>query len=267
MMSVSTTSNSSTNSNQTQSTSSSTTSEVDSNSKKKESSGSGTASIAETSVKKFTKNKTKDAHNRYGSATRCLEQSNNHSLGLGRASNIAVKTNHVYDHTAAPFYDAAQELLKTTFSASINSASFTGRNNLSSKNVPKSYQGILEIEMDSSLYCRHCKQLKKNYCHRVVYSDYIKKKLFSMYSNKGRQPGIDEFTEKMTEAYNEARRVNYHRKFNFYDAVHYEMPGCLAKYSMEIVRLMQEVVEATKINDETREGVIQMIKAKRHRKG
>ena len=91
--------------------------------------------------------------------------------------------------------------------------------------------------------------------------------LFSMYSNKVRQPGSDEFREKMTEAYNEARRVNYHRKFNFYDAVHYEMPGCLAKYSMEIVRLMQEVVEATKINDETREGVIQMIKAKRHRKG
>ena len=70
----------------------------------------------------------------------------------------------------------------------------------------------------------------------------------------------------MTEAYNKARRVNFHRKFNFYDAAEHEMPGCLAKYSYGIVRLMQEVVEGTKINNETKNEIIQMIKAKQHHK-
>ena len=123
------------------------------------------------------------------------ETTNSNNNGKGTAT-IPKNTTLQETPSKPTYYDEVQKLLKETFKASMNPVSFEGKNNISSNNLPTNLQGALEIEMDPGLYCRHCKQLKKEYCHRVVYADYIKKKLFSIYSNKGRQPGSDEFREK-----------------------------------------------------------------------
>ena len=113
-------------------------------------------SSSSTSASSSSTNKTQSTSN---SSTRKFDadSSNNHSLGLG----FATTTDKVsYNDRSKPnYYDAAQKILKDTYTASMNPATFTGRNQISSKNLPKDLQGQLEIEMDPSLYCRHFKPL------------------------------------------------------------------------------------------------------------
>ena len=123
----------------------------------------------------------------------------------------------------------------------------------------------LEIEMDKETYCPDCKQLL-DHCHRRVYSDYIKKKLFFKFANITRQPECDEVLTAFQAAYNEVRRVSFHQKFNFYDGAELEVPDCMYKYQWDLVHMIEEIVEGCKINKETKDGIVQLIKAKRLRK-
>ena len=81
----------------------------------------------------------------------------------------------------------------------------------------------LEKEIDEKLYCESCKQLHE-YCHRKVFSDYIKKKVFYEYKNKTSSPKTDEIQAEIKEGYNEKCKVDVHGQFNFYDGAVYPLP-------------------------------------------
>ena len=149
----------------------------------------------------------------------------------------------------------------------INPVSFVGRNDYNPySNIPPCTEESteLEIEEDPSKFCRQCKQLN-SYCHRIVYQEFIKRKLFSIYSNQLKSPSLDKIKEEMKIAYNEKRRVEIVKEFHLYDQENIDMPPCLISYLFRLRSLIHEVTEATKINFETREGVSKYIAAKRMR--
>lgn len=123
----------------------------------------------------------------------------------------------------------------------------------------------IQTDIDPKLFCKHCKQLN-THCHKHIYSDYITKKLFSIYSNKLEGPGYNDMKKEMVIAYNEKRRCNYYDRFGFYDSANVDLPWCLEYHSFTIAKMIQEVVVATKINHETREGIIQLLCAKKFHK-
>ena len=57
----------------------------------------------------------------------------------------------------------------------------------------------------------------------------------------------------------------YHHNFSFVDRKEEDMPLCLVGYSFKLVRLIQDVVATTNINNKIREGVCKCIAAKRMR--
>ena len=76
--------------------------------------------------------------------------------------------------------------------------------------------------MDLSRFCCHCKQLN-SYCRKLVYKDFITKKLFYLYSNKVNQPIFKEIKEQTVITYNMKRIVNYADSFRFYDGAEIEL--------------------------------------------
>ena len=109
----------------------------------------------------------------------------------------------------------------------------------------------LEKEMDEKLYCTACKQLHE-YCHRRIYSDYIKNKVFYEYKNKTTNPESEEIQAIIKEGYNEKRKVDVHGHFNFYDGAVYPLPYCLYGFSWELVHLVNELTECARINCDTK---------------
>ena len=188
-------------------------------------------------------------------------------------SNEVTDENHTTTDNDAPlaarpdWYVAANNVFEHTLKLNINPVSFVGRKNHNPySNIPKCADETvdLEVECDTSLYCLQCKQLN-NYCHRKVYKDYIKTKLFANYANQLVKPKYDEIKEAMKEAYNERRCVMVHEEFKFYDREDIDMPDCLVGYSFELATLIKDVVKAAKINHETRLGVCKYVAAKRMR--
>ena len=168
-----------------------------------------------------------------------------------------------------PWYKDAERRFKESMSMNLNKVSYLGKKQISStynhRTVSESADEPLETNIDPKLYCKHCKQLNVH-CHNRIYSDYITKKMFSMYSNKIDNPGYDKMKKQMELAYNEKRRCNYYDRFEFYDSAHAELPWYLEYQSFTIAKMIQEVVVATRINHETREGVVKLLRAKRFRK-
>ena len=93
-----------------------------------------------------------------------------------------------------------------------------------------------------------------------------KKKVFYKYKGVSEQPEFAIILAECEEAYNEARRVKYHSKFNFYDGADVKLPLCLYAYVCEIINMMEEIVAGAKINDETKDRIVKMLKAKRLRR-
>ena len=102
-----------------------------------------------------------------------------------------------------------------------------------------------------------------NHCHFKLYGDYIKKKLFFLYTKKKVYPGNTVVYKQCQEAYNEKHWVNFHDMFGFYDGAECELPYCLTKQAYKIETLIKNIVKATNINNETRRGVVQCICIKR----
>ena len=174
------------------------------------------------------------------------------------------------DKKKKPFYDAANEVFQTQMKRNMNPVSFVGKKEettLDNTVSPKleGDQGPLEKPMDKKLNCAACKQLH-DFCHRKVYSDYIKKKIFYDYKNKTNYPDSDEIQAKIKEAYNEKRRVDVHLHFNFYDGAVYPLLNCLYGYSWELVHMVNDLTECARINHDTKNGIVEFIRAKRHRK-
>ena len=93
----------------------------------------------------------------------------------------------------------------------MNPVSFPGQKKSSStNNTTASNEGRepLNVEIDSHLYCEHCKQINPH-CHKCVYGDFVCKKIFWMYSNKVEHPGWDEIKKQMSIAFNEHGRSKY----------------------------------------------------------
>ena len=177
------------------------------------------------------------------------------------------------DMKKKPYFEAADKCYKESLKTNINMVSFQGKTMFTSLHADESIvntktylkSASLEIEMDKETYCPDCQQLL-DHCHRRVYSDYIKKKLFFKFANITRQPECDEVLTAFQAAYNEVRRVSFHQKFNFYDGAELEVPDCMYKYQWDLVHMIEEIVEGCKINKETKDGIVQLIKAKRLRK-
>ena len=194
-------------------------------------------------------------------------QTNEETFTFKHASRITTQSGNPRDK---PWYEAAATQFQQNMRSSINPVSFEGRKTLTSKwnsTADKNGNDItpLEVDIDPFLYCEHCKQLN-THCHKRCYKDYILKKLFFMYSNKTEQPTLEQIKAEVFIAYNERRKVMDHEKFGFYDGVDWELPKCIKDYCTEIAKLIKEVVVATRINNETREGNVQMLRAKRFRK-
>ena len=171
-----------------------------------------------------------------------------------------------------PYFEAADEIYNESMKTNLNRVSFVGKTLLSSDHARQRLAETshlvttpIEISMNTDLYCKDCKQLS-DFCHRKVYSDYIKKKVFYEYANITVQPECDAVLKKCKDCYNEIRRVCYHQKFNFYDGAEQELPPCLYAFSWEIVHMTQEIIEGAKINNETKDGIVQLIAAKRLRR-
>ena len=73
--------------------------------------------------------------------------------------------------------------------------------------------------------------------------------------NRITKPLYDKIKAEMKVAHNEKRRVEFHKECGFYDKEDVELLLCLIGFLFELVTLIQQVAEATKINLETREGV------------
>ena len=164
------------------------------------------------------------------------------------------------------YFESANDEFVATWKKSINPVSYIGKKQENCLDHPmktKLEKVHLEIAMDKSLCYQSCKQLL-DYCYRKKYSDYIKKKVFYIYKNQASQPASEHIQEEIKEAYNKKLRVDFHARFNCYDGADYELPDCLYSYSIEIVHMIHELVECTVINCKTREGIVQLIKTKRH---
>ena len=83
--------------------------------------------------------------------------------------------------------------------------------------------------------------------------------------NRIKKPTYEEINETMKEAYNEKRRVEYHKEFRFVDREQAELPHCLLAYSFKRKSLLYKVAEATKINYKTCCSVCKCVAAKRMR--
>ena len=158
------------------------------------------------------------------------EATNSHTL---KYSETTTQTGSARDK---PWYQKATEAFEKSMKTNLNPVSFVGRKD------PKSTKGdatdeegntALEVQIDPTQYCEHCKQLL-THCHRRTYHDFITKKLFWMYRNQVEQPGWDEIKKQMRIAYNEHRRSRYHERFGFYDGEEWELPGCLENFSFTI---------------------------------
>ena len=141
------------------------------------------------------------------------------------------------------WYVTANTYFQKLLKANINPVSFIGRNNHNPySNIPpcKDSTAELEVEEDPAKYCLQCNQLNA-YCHRVVYQDFIKKKLFSKYMNRITKPTYDEVKAEMRIAYNQKREVEYHKEFGFIDNENVELPLCLIGYSFDLVNLSNKL--------------------------
>ena len=163
------------------------------------------------------------------------------------------------------WYVAGNHFFQKCLKVNINPVSFIGQQNYNPySDIPTCAEDTTDLERgeDPSKFCRQCKQLN-SYCHRVVYQDFIKKRIFADYMNQIKKPSFNEIKEAMKEAYNEKRRVEYHKEFGFVDKEKADLPECLMSYSYKMRSLLYEVAEATKINYETRQGVCKCVAAKR----
>ena len=96
------------------------------------------------------------------------------------------------------YFEAADKSYKQSLKTNINTVSFQGKTMFTSLHADESIvntktylkSASLEIEMDKEMYCKDCIQLL-DHCHRRVYSDYIKKKLFFKFANITRKPECD----------------------------------------------------------------------------
>ena len=116
----------------------------------------------------------------------------------------------------------------------------------------------LEVAMNEDEYCHSCNQ-RVEYCCRKVYADCMKKKVFFIYWNTVVHPDSETVTEEIKDVYNKKCRVEYHNKFNFYDGAYLALPNCLYGFACELTHIVNELVECTKINRETREGIVSLI--------
>ena len=101
----------------------------------------------------------------------------------------------------------------------INTVSYPGKKQLSSTynhctSSAASTDKPSETDIDLSLFCKHCKHHNTHY-HNHVYSDYITKKMFSIYLNKIENLSYNEMEKKMKIAYNQKRRGNYYDQLQY----------------------------------------------------
>ena len=145
--------------------------------------------------------------------------------------------------------------------ANINTVSFDGIKRVSYENE----QQNLEIDISPDNYCQDCGQLHEH-CHLKVHGNYIKKKIFTTYRDKSELCGTDHILSSIQEAYNESRRVDYCNRFRFYDATDENVPGCVQRLACKLVSNVQELRQASIINREIKNGIVQLIRAKRFRR-
>ena len=186
--------------------------------------------------------------------------------------DISLHPDAEQDLKKKPYFAAIDSIYNESMKTNLNRVSFVGKTLLSSDHARKRAaetmdigMSPIEIAMNSNKYCKDCNQLYE-FCHRRVYSDYIKKKVFFEYANITVQPKCDDIIKTCEESYNEIRRVSFHQKFNFYDGAEQDLPPCLYAFSWELVHMIEEIIEGAKINSETKDGIIKLIAAKRLRK-
>ena len=186
--------------------------------------------------------------------------------------DISLHPDAEQDLKKKPYFAAIDSIYNESMKTNLNRVSFVGKTLLSSDHARKRAaetmdigMSPIEITMNSNKYCKDCNQLCE-FCHRRVYSDYIKKKVFFEYANITVQPKCDDIIKTCEDSYNEIRRVSFHQKFNFYDGAEQDLPPCLYAFSWELVHMIEEIIEGAKINSETKDGIIKLIAAKRLRK-
>ena len=185
------------------------------------------------------------------------------SLKQTNKASVPSKNDSKKDKKKKPFFNAANEEFQKQMRRNINPVSFIGKKEetaLENTVSPKleGEQVPLEKDMDKTLYCTACKQLHE-YCHRRKYSDYIKKKIFFEYKNKTTNPEPDEIQAVIKEGYNEKRKVEVHSEFKFYDGAVYPLPNCLYGFSWELVHMVNELTGCTRINCNTKNGIVEFI--------
>ena len=174
-----------------------------------------------------------------------------------RLSEITTQTKEKSKH----WFPKAKEIFDNKVKANINTVSFDGIKRVSYENE----QQNLEIDISPDNYCQDCGQLHEH-CHLKVHGNYIKKKIFTTYRDKSELCGTDHILSSIQEAYNESRRVDYCNRFRFYDATDENVPGCVQRLACKLVSNVQELRQASIINREIKNGIVQLIRAKRFRR-
>ena len=157
----------------------------------------------------------------------------------------------------------ARRIFNEKLRSSVNPVSFEGRR----ESTRQRDSNELEVDMCEADYCPGCQQVHER-CHLKVHAHYIQKKIFVMYKDTSSPlaGGADSIMANIKTAYNESRRVDYCKRFRIYDAQEEELPTCLLPLANKVVTSVKEVAQACKINAEIRQGIVQMLRAKRFRR-
>ena len=164
---------------------------------------------------------------------------------------------------AKKWFPQAKSLFNDKMKASINTVSFQGlpKEKNAGADVHK-----LEIDLSQDDYCKHCLQTHA-FCHKKVHTNYIVKKVFTVYQHRTDMGASEEIMGTIRQAYNESRRVDICTRFGFYDIKEEPMPGCVEEIGKKLVSTVKELRGAAKTNQDIKDGIVQYIRAKRFRRG
>ena len=136
-------------------------------------------------------------------------------------------------------------------------SSITSRENVPTADVkPKSDA--------SEPFCYKCGQ-HTLFCHQLKHEDFCIKKLLFEYKNEMDLVTNRKIETSFKEAYNESRRADIFRRFNFYDGTVEDIPGCLLQAQEEMIHMIENMRIISINNLQSKKGITEFVMARGNR--